>query len=46
MTNKDLAELLYPNVKYDIDYLEKKYPERNLPEGALIIFANINMILN
>ena len=34
MTNKDLAELLYPNVKYDIEYLEKKYPERNLPDGA------------
>jgi len=34
MSNKELAELLYPNVKYDIEYLEKKYPERNLPEGA------------
>ena len=34
MTNKDLAELLYPDVTKDIEYLEKKYPERNLPEGA------------
>ena len=34
MTNKDLAELLYPGVTEDIEFLEKKYPERNLPEGA------------
>ncbi len=34
MTNKDLADLLYPDVKEDIEFLEKKYPERNLPEGA------------
>lgn len=34
MTNKDLAELLYPDVKEDIEFLEKKYPERNLPDGA------------
>lgn len=34
MTNKDLAELLYPDVTKDIDFLEKKYPERDLPEGA------------
>ena len=34
MTNKDLAELLYPDVIEDIEFLEKKYPERDLPEGA------------
>ena len=34
MTNQDLAELLYPNVTEDIEFLEKKYPERNLPAGA------------
>ena len=34
MTNKDLANLLYPNVTMTIDDLEKKYPKRNLPEGA------------
>ncbi|MBO5095549.1 MAG: glutamate--tRNA ligase [Bacilli bacterium] len=34
MTNKDLAELLYPDVTENIEFLEKKYPERDLPEGA------------
>ena len=34
MTNKDLADLLYPNVTKTIEDLEKLYPERNLPEGA------------
>lgn len=29
-----LADLLYPNVKHDIEYFEKKYPKRNLKEGA------------
>ena len=29
-----LAELLYPNIKYDIEYFEKKYPKRNLEDGA------------
>ncbi len=33
MDYKKLANLLYPNAK-DIDYYEKKYPERNLKEGA------------
>ena len=33
MDYKKLADLLYPNVK-DIEYFEKKYPERNLKEGA------------
>ena len=35
MDYKDLAELIFPNVK-DISYYEKKYPERKLPEGALV----------
>ncbi len=34
MTNKDLAELLYPEVTTTIEDLEKKYPPRDLPEGA------------
>ena len=29
-----LAELLYPNIKYNIEYFEKKYPKRNLEDGA------------
>ena len=36
MSNKELAELMFPNVKHDIDYYEKLYPERNLPEGAVV----------
>lgn len=34
MTNKDLANLLYPNVTKTIEDLEKMYPERDLKEGA------------
>lgn len=33
---KELAELLFPNIKQDRDYYEKKYPERNLKEGAMV----------
>ena len=33
-TNKDLAELIFPDVKETVKDLEKRYPERNLPEGA------------
>ena len=35
MTYKELADLIYPNVK-EIDYYEKKYPRRNLTEGAVV----------
>ena len=35
MDYKDLAELIFPNAK-DISYYEEKYPERNLPEGAVV----------
>ncbi len=31
---KDLADLIFPNIKTTIEDLEKRYPERNLPEGA------------
>ena len=34
ITNKDLAELIFPNIKETIGDLEKRYPPRNLPEGA------------
>lgn len=34
MTNKDLANLLYPNVTKTIEDLEKVYPERDLKEGS------------
>ena len=36
MTNKELAELMFPNVKHDVDNYEALYPERNLPEGAVV----------
>ena len=34
MTNKDLADLLYPNITKTIEDLEKMYPSRELTEGA------------
>ena len=36
MTNNDLAELIFPNIKETIDDLRKKYPKRDLPEGASV----------
>lgn len=35
MTYKELANLIFPNVK-EIKYYEEKYPERNLEEGAVV----------
>ena len=35
MDNKDLANLIFPDAK-DYTYYEEKYPERNLPEGAIV----------
>ena len=35
MDYKDLADLIFPNAK-PIAYYEEKYPERNLPEGAIV----------
>jgi len=32
----ELANLLFPNLKHDRDYYESKYPERNLPEDAMV----------
>ena len=34
MNNTELAELLYPSIKYSPDYYENKYPSRKLPPGA------------
>ncbi len=36
MTNKELADLIFPNVSSDTSYYENKYPERNLPENAVV----------
>ena len=35
-TNEELAELLFPDVTESIEDLEKRYPPRNLPEGAQV----------
>ena len=35
MDNKELANLIFPDVK-EISYYEEKYPQRNLPEGAIV----------
>ena len=34
VSNKELAELIFPEIKTTIEDLEKKYPSRNLKEGA------------
>ena len=36
MTNKDLADLIFPNITKTIADYEKIYPERNLPKGAMV----------
>ncbi len=34
MTNKELAELIFPEIHETIEDLEKRYPKRNLPKDA------------
>ena len=34
ITNKQLADLIFPNITETIEDLEKRYPLRDLPEGA------------
>ena len=36
MTRKEYSEILVPNLKHDYKYYEETYPERNLPEGAMV----------
>ena len=36
MTNKELADLIYPKISSDVSIYETKYPERDLPEGAVV----------
>ena len=33
---EQLAELIFPDVTETIEDLEKRYPKRNLPEGAIV----------
>ena len=36
MTNKELADLIYPNINKTVEDYEKMYPKRNLKEGAVV----------
>ena len=36
MTNKEYADILLPGVEHTWEEYEKMYPERNLPEGAIV----------
>lgn len=36
MTNKELADLIFPNITKTVEDYEKMYPERNLKEGAVV----------
>jgi len=36
MTNKDLANLIFPNITKTIEDYEKEYPKRDLKEGACV----------
>ena len=36
MTNKDLADIIFPNITKSIDDYEKMYPERNLKDGEKV----------
>ena len=36
MTNKELADLIFPNITKTVDDYEKMYPERDLPNGAMV----------
>ena len=33
---QDLANLIFKDIDLTIEDLEKKYPERNLPDGAMV----------
>ena len=37
MTNKDLADLIFPNITKSIEDYENLYPKRNLEEGAKVV---------
>ncbi len=37
MTNKELADLIFPNITKTPEDYEKMYPERNLKEGAKVV---------
>ena len=36
-TLQELANLIFPDIKETVEDLEKKYPKRDLPEGAEVL---------
>ncbi|MEG1648128.1 MAG: glutamate--tRNA ligase [Bacilli bacterium] len=36
ITLKDIADKIFPNINEDISLWEERYPERNLPKGAIV----------
>ena len=36
MTNKDLADVIFPNITKTIEDYEREYPRRNLKDGAMV----------
>ena len=36
MNREDLANLIFPNITKTVEDYEKEYPERNLPDGAMV----------
>ena len=42
MTNKDLADLIFPDITKTIGDYEKMYPERSLEEGAKVTRFAVN----
>ena len=37
MTNKELADLIFPNITKTVEDYEKEYPKRDLKEGAEVV---------
>ena len=36
MTNKELADLIFPNINKSVEYYEEKYPKRDLDDNAIV----------
>lgn len=36
MNNKELADILFPDVSESVENLEKRFPDRGLPKGAIV----------
>ena len=36
MSNEELADLIFPNITKTVEDYEKMYPERDLPNGAVV----------